>query len=76
MPNHDPATLARYEGFGSLTRCAHGCVHLSLGFTRLTLSKEQYLRFVALVSESAANLEFFRLAESEADGGDERDNAA
>lgn len=59
----EPALLARFEGFGSVTRCAHDCVHVQLGYTTLTLTQEQYLRFVALLSESAAsfeNLDFLR----------------
>ncbi|MBI1353506.1 MAG: hypothetical protein GC160_04110 [Acidobacteria bacterium] len=69
----DQQVLAHYERFGSVTRCSHGCVHLQLGQMSLSLTAEQYLRFVAMVSESAANFEFFRsaLTESEQDDRDE-----
>jgi len=54
---HKAAILARYEEFGSVTRCAHGCVHVQLGHTVMVLTEEQYLRFVAMVTDSAANYE-------------------
>ena len=52
--------LAQYDGFGAVMRCNHGCVHIQYGATTLTLSEAQYLRFVALLAESAANYELLR----------------
>ena len=52
--------LAQYEGFGAIMRCSRGCVHIQYGATTLTLSDAQYLRFVALLAESAANYELLR----------------
>jgi len=43
-----PVVLARYDCFGSVTRCLHGCIHVQLGVTSLTLTEEQYLRFAAI----------------------------
>lgn|GEM_PF-4985657 len=62
-------TLANAGRFGSITQCDHGCIHLQLGQVSITLTEQQYLRLVALVSDSAANFEFFRgpLTESECD---------
>lgn len=60
-----PALLARYEGFGSVTRCGHGFVHVQVGLTTLTFSEAQYQRFVALLTDSAANFERERLAKTE-----------
>ena len=56
----EPAVLARYEEFGSVTCCAHGCVHVQLGHTVMVLTEEQYLRFVAMLADSAASFEFLR----------------
>lgn len=53
----EPALLARDNGFGSVTRCCHGLVHVQVGVTTLTLSETQYQRFVALLTDSAANFE-------------------
>ena len=53
----ESALLAREEGFGSVTRCGHGLVHVQLGVTTLTLTDEQYQRFVAMLADSAANYE-------------------
>ncbi|MDE0126756.1 MAG: hypothetical protein OXN97_19495 [Bryobacterales bacterium] len=58
----DTALLARYDGFGSVTRCGHGFVHVQLGQTTLTFSEAQYQRFVAMLADSAANFEMQRLA--------------
>ena len=60
-----PRLFARREGFGSVIRCAHGCIHLQLGGTTITLNDEQYLQLVAMVSDSAASYEFFRPDSSE-----------
>lgn len=57
---HRPAVLAQSEGFGSVVLCAHQLVHVQVGFTTMTLTQTQYSRLVALLSDSAANLEFFR----------------
>lgn len=64
---HKPVVLARYDRFGSVTRCLHGCIHVQLGVTSLTLTEEQYLRFAAMINDSAANFEFFRHSQSEID---------
>lgn len=61
----EPALLARYDGFGSVARCEHGHVHVQLGLTTLTFSEAQYQRFVALLSDSAANFELERYSRSE-----------
>lgn len=62
-----PVVLSHYDGFGSVTRCLHGCIHVQLGGTSLTLTEEQYLRFAAMLNDSAANFELFRHAQSEID---------
>lgn len=61
----ESALLAHYDGFGSVTRCGHGFVHVQLGLTTLTLSEAQYQRFVALLADSAANFEMQRHSETE-----------
>jgi hypothetical protein len=66
-----PVVLARYEDFGSVSRCLHGCVHIQLGHTVMVLTEEQYLRYVAMVTESAANFEFFRYQHGSAPDEDE-----
>lgn len=53
----EPSVLARYDGFGSVARCAHGCVHVQLGGTTLTLTEFQYQRLVAMLVDSAAAFE-------------------
>lgn len=60
----EPDLLARYEGFGSVARCGHGFVHIQLGIATLTLSEAQYQRFVALLTDSAANFELQRHSET------------
>ena len=70
MP-HEPAPLVQYEGFGSVTLCTHHCIHVQLGFTTMTLTEAQYFRLVAMLSESAANFEFFRHRQA----GGERDES-
>lgn len=62
----NPTVLAQYEDFGSVTSCGHGCVHVQLGFAVLTLTEAQFHRLVAMLSDSAANFEFFRAAAAEA----------
>lgn len=64
----NPRVLARYEDFGSVTRCEHGCVHVQLGHAVMTLSEPQFMRFVAMLSDSAANFEFFRSDVDRPDG--------
>lgn len=55
----ESALLAREDGFGSVTCCGCGCglVHVQLGVTTLTLTDEQYQRFVAMLVDSAASYE-------------------
>ena len=55
--NTESGLLARYEGFGSVVCCPHGFVHVQLGLTTLTLTEAQYQRFVAMLTDSAANFE-------------------
>jgi len=54
---HESAVLARHDGFGSVTRCSHGRVHVRLGVTTMTLTDEEYVRFVAMLNDSAAKYE-------------------
>ncbi len=61
------AVLARYEGTGSVVRCSHGCIHVQLGPVAISLTEENYLRFVAMLADSAANFELFRQAGGELD---------
>ncbi len=61
--------LAQYEEFGSISRCEHGCVHVQLGFIVMTMSEAQFMRFVAMVSDGAANFEYFRAAGGPDDAG-------
>lgn len=68
---HKPVVLARYKGFGSVSRCLHGCIHVQLGMTTFTLSDGQYQHFVAMLNDSAANFEFFRHAQSETEHSEE-----
>lgn len=60
----ESALLARYDGFGSVVRCGHGFVHVQVGLTTLTFSEGQYQRFVALLTDSAANFESERLSKA------------
>ncbi len=53
----ESGVLARQPGFGSVALCGHGFVHVQLGLTTLTLTEAQYLRFVAMVNDSAATFE-------------------
>lgn len=53
----EATTLSRYENFGSVTRCPHGCVHVQIGHTVIVLTEEQYLRFTAMLTDSASNFE-------------------
>ena len=55
--HHKPAVLSRHDGFGTVARCAHGCIHVQLGHTVLVLDESQYFRFVTMLSESAAAYE-------------------
>ena len=61
----EPSVLARQPGFGSVAVCGHGHVHVQLGLTTLTLTEAQYLRFVAMVNDSAATFEMERQARLE-----------
>lgn len=61
----EPSVLAREPGFGSVAVCRHGLVHIQLGLTTLTLTEAQYLRFVAMVTDSAATFEMERQARLE-----------
>lgn len=63
------AVLARSQSAGAVSRCAHGCIHVRLGAVTVTLSEEQYLAFVAMIHESAANFELFRQTGQEFDFG-------
>lgn len=54
-----PIVLARYQDFGSVTRCLHGCVHVQVGHTVMVLTSDQYQDLVAMINESAANHELF-----------------
>lgn len=56
----EPSMLARQPGFGSVAVCRHGLVHIQLGLTTLTLTEAQYLRFVAMLTDSAATFEMER----------------
>lgn len=61
----EPAVLAHCAGFGSVTRCGHGLVHVQLGQTTLTFSGARYQRFVAMLAHSAANFEMQRQSRTE-----------
>ena len=63
----EATVFARDSEFGSVTRCSHGCIHLQLGFTTMTLTEDQYIRFVALINDSAAQYEFFRGCDTSSD---------
>lgn len=56
----ESALLAREDGFGSVTRCGHGLVHVQLGATKLTLTDDHYQRFVAMLADSDASYEMWR----------------
>ena len=58
----ESALLAHEDGLSSVTRCGHGLVHVQLGVTTLTLTDEQYQRFVAMLIDSAASYETRRHA--------------
>ena len=60
LTSHRPAVLAQSEGFGSVFLCASQMFHVQVGFTSMTLTETQYSKLVALLSDSAANFEFFR----------------
>ena len=64
---HELAVFACDDDFGSVACCSHGCIHVQVGATTITLSKEQYLRFVVMIADSAANYEQFRLNQAEPD---------
>lgn len=67
--NCESGLLTRYEGFGAVLCCPRGCVHVQLGATTLTLTEAQYLRFVAMLADSAANFEFYRQSSLRAGSG-------
>ena len=52
--------LARSEQLGCVTQCAHGCVHVQVGHASWSFTEEQYIRFVALLTDSAAVYECLR----------------
>lgn len=53
-----PATvLARADELGCVTQCPHGCIHIQVGHASWSFTQEQYMRFVALLSDSAAAYE-------------------
>ena len=58
--NREAGLLARHEGIGAVVCCARGCVHVQFGATTLTLTEEQYVQFVAMLADSAANYEMYR----------------
>lgn len=60
--NREAGVLARQEGLGAVVCCARGCVHIQFGAATLTLTQEQYLGFVAMLADSAANYELYRQA--------------
>lgn len=67
--NGEPALLARDDGFGAVALCSHGCVHVQIGSITLTLTESQYQRFVAMLTDSAADFEMRRAGRTQA--GDE-----
>ena len=56
----EAGVLARQEGLGAVVCCPRGCVHIQFGATTLTLTQEQYVGFVAMLADSAANYEMHR----------------
>ena len=58
--NREAGLLARHEGLGAVACCARGCVHVQFGATTLTLTEGQYMQFVAMLADSAANYELYR----------------
>ena len=66
---NEMAVLARSQGAGAVFRCMRGCIHVRFGAVTVTLSEGQYLAFVAMLNESAANFELFRQTGEEVDFG-------
>jgi hypothetical protein len=52
--------LARSEQLGCVTQCPHGCIHVQVGHASWSFTEEQYVRFVALLTDSAAAYECLR----------------
>jgi hypothetical protein len=52
--------LAANEGFGQIYDCGRcGNIHLQVGMVGLTLTPDQYMHLVSMVSTSAANFEMW-----------------
>jgi hypothetical protein len=56
----EATVLARSEQLGCVTRCPHGCIHIQVGHASWTFTEDQYVRFVALLTDSAAAYEELR----------------
>ena len=52
--------LARSEQLGCVTQCPHGCIHVQVGHASWSFTEDQYVQFVALLTDSAAAYESLR----------------
>lgn len=60
-----PQLFAHRDGFDSIYRCSQSCLHVQVGMTTFTLSDQQHLELVALVTDSATRYEPLRTSHSE-----------
>lgn len=63
------AVLARTPNLGSVTQCPHGCIHVQVGHSSWSFTEEQYVLFVALLTDSAAAYEARRWERGEEQEG-------
>jgi len=49
--------LARTPSLGHVIQCPHGCIHIQVGHSSWSFTEEQYVRFVAMLTDSAAAFE-------------------
>jgi hypothetical protein len=47
--------LADHEGFGRVTKCECGAIHVQVGPINVTFSADAYMQFVDLVNSSVPN---------------------
>ena len=60
--------LAQKQPFGVVYQCEGGCMHVQVGRVNISLSSEEYIEFVDMVNQSAANFELAREGSEVEDG--------
>lgn len=57
--------LATRRGLGRVTRCAHGCLHLSIGDVTVKLAENAFRELAAMLEEGRRKLELELAPETE-----------